>query len=139
MSQALVPGEEQLLTTPVAANSTEQSVRGRIMEVADGDTEFANDLITTFLLGTEETMQELRHAARSGDLQALARGAHKLKGAAANLHVEALAELARNLETRAKAGTGGAWGQEIERITQEFNRVSEALRGLLDENARQVG
>ncbi|HEY6645007.1 response regulator [Povalibacter sp.] len=139
MTHAPGPNEERLLTTPAAAGSTAQSVRARIMEVADGDAEFANDLITTFLLGTEETVQALRNAARLGDLQGMARGAHKLKGASANLHVEELAELARNLEARAKAGTGGAWSQEIERIDQEFNRVSEALRGLLDESARQVG
>ncbi|HMN44030.1 MAG TPA: response regulator [Povalibacter sp.] len=131
------PDAEQLLTTPVAA-STRTSVRQRIMEVADGDTEFATDLITTFLLGAEETLQELRSAARTGELQALACAAHKLKGASANLHVEELAELARNLETRAKTGSGGAWSQDVERIAQEFERTSEVLRGLMNEGMNQA-
>ncbi|MBB6092498.1 PAS domain S-box-containing protein [Povalibacter uvarum] len=130
-----VAREEQILETPAPSGTGEVSMRTRLNEIADGDTEFAAELVTTFMLGAEETVQEMRTAARAGDLQALARAAHKLKGAAGNLHIEELANMAQTMESRAKAGVGGAWGQDIERIAQEFARVCEVLRGMADSPA----
>ena len=130
-----VPSDEQTLTTPVAAVTTETSIRHRLAEIAEGDTEFAVELITTFLAGTEEIMLELRKAADSGDSAAIARAAHKLKGASANLHIHELAELGRALETGAKSGAQGAWTEDVERIAQEFARVAIALRALLEDGS----
>jgi HPt (histidine-containing phosphotransfer) domain-containing protein len=130
------------LNTPVPAATTATSVRGRLAEVADGDTEFAIELLTAFMDGAIESLQEMRTAARSPDLPALARAAHKLKGASANLHVEELATLTESLEIRAKAGVASDWPGEVERVADEYARISTDLRELLEEagwqNARSA-
>jgi PAS domain S-box-containing protein len=135
---AAVAREEEILEAPVASGAGEMSIRARLSEIADGDAEFAAELVTTFMLGAEETLQEMRVAAGAGDLQALARATHKLKGAAANLHIEELAAMAQTMESRAKTGIGGAWGQDVERMAQEFARVCEVLRGLPDVSGQRA-
>ncbi len=132
------PSDEQILVTPAPSGTGETSIRQRLAEIAEGDTEFAAELIATFLQGAEETLQELRSAAASGDLPALARAAHKMKGASGNLHVTELEELARTLETRAKGGSGDGWTQDVERIAQEFTRISGVLRELMTEGGGEA-
>ena len=64
--------------------------------------------------GGEETLQELRAAVELGRARpAIGRAAHKLKGAAANLHVDNFATLSFDLETRAKSGQKGDWRAEL--------------------------
>ena len=71
---------------------------------------------------------------------AIGRAAHKLKGAAANLHVNDLATLTFDLETRAKSGQKSDWRAELEKIAAEFARVGEGLRTEfgLEEPARKA-
>ncbi len=130
--------DAQTLLTPAPASTGEFAVRARLAEIADGDEEFAAELLTTFLLGAEEMLQEMHNAARAGDLSTLGRAAHKLKGAAANLHVEELASMAQTMEARARAGSGGAWSQDVERIAQEYARVAEVLRSAASAGAKQA-
>jgi PAS domain S-box-containing protein len=116
--------------TPRVA-SADVSVRARLAEIAGDDAEFIAELIGAFLSSGEETLQELHAAVTSGDVAAIARAAHKLKGASANLHVDGLAALTLEIESRAKAGEHSDWRKELEKINKEFARVSEALRGEL--------
>ena len=58
----------------------------------------------------------------------LARAAHKLKGASANLHVNTLAALTQDLEARAKAGAATVWRADVDNIAAEFERVAAALQ-----------
>ncbi len=56
-------------------------------EIAGDDEEFATELVSAFIMSGEEAILELRAAAHRQDLDQLARAAHKLKGAANNMHV----------------------------------------------------
>ncbi|HEY7639888.1 MAG TPA: response regulator [Steroidobacteraceae bacterium] len=126
---------------PPAADSGDKVIRARLADVAGDDEEFIIELVTAFLAGGEETLQELRAAVELSDTTAIARAAHKLKGAAANLHVNNLATLSFDLETRAKSGQKGDWRAELEKIAAEFARVCEGLRTEfgLEEPARKTG
>ena len=86
------------------------------------------ELVNAFLSGGADTVQELRAAVELGDAEAIARAAHKLKGAAANLHVNNLATQAFDLETRAKSGQKADCRADVEKIAAEFARVGENLR-----------
>lgn len=121
------PRKSMGVTVTVADNS-DHAIRSRLAEIADGDTEFAAELVNAFILGGEETLHEMLGAVGASDLDALRRAAHKFKGASANLHIHGLAGLALDMETRAKAGEAGDWFQDIEKIKSEFRRVSEELR-----------
>jgi HPt (histidine-containing phosphotransfer) domain-containing protein len=91
-------------------------------------------------MGGEEAILEMRAAAHRQDLSQLARAAHKLKGAANNMHVDRLGLLTADVEARANAGGRNDWSEEMKMISAEFERVSEQLRALLDAQLqRKVG
>jgi two-component system sensor histidine kinase/response regulator len=94
----------------------------RVDEIADGDTEFANELIDTFLDSVREALDEASAAWQQHDRAALARAAHKLKGASGNIGAHGLQTLAQQLEADANAAS--------------VERVEGALAALLIEDTR---
>ena len=139
-------GEATPLTGPstaaaAVASNDDKAIRARLADVAGDDEEFIVELVNAFLSGGEETVQELRAAVELGDATAIGRAAHKLKGAAANLHVNVLATLSFDLETRAKSGHKADWRADMEKIAAEFARVSDGLRTEfgLEEPERKAG
>ena len=135
------PGTAPTTAAAIAADSGDKAIRARLADVAGDDEEFIVELVNAFLSGGEETLQELRAAVELGDATAIGRAAHKLKGAAANLHVNTLATLSFELETRAKAGQQSDWRADLEKIAAEFARVGGGLRTEfgLEEPARKTG
>jgi PAS domain S-box-containing protein len=118
------------------------SVRARLADIAGDDNEFIAELINAFLIGSEDSRAELRAAAAAADTNAIARAAHKIKGAAANLHLEGLAERALGIEERARANESCDWSAALGELEREFERVNAALRGELEVLAtetRQAG
>jgi CheY-like chemotaxis protein/HPt (histidine-containing phosphotransfer) domain-containing protein len=107
-------------------------IKQRLQEVAGDDEEFAAELVSAFIMGGEEAILEMRAAAHRQDLEQLARAAHKLKGAANNMHVNRLALLTADVETRARGDGGNDWSEELKMISVEFERVSEQMRVLLE-------
>jgi PAS domain S-box-containing protein len=121
-------------TATVAADRAQPAdpvSRSRLEEIANGDVDFAQEIVTTFILGCEETLSELRVGANASDCQALSRAAHKLKGASANLHLETLAAAAFDIECRAKRCEQRDWLPDIEKVAVEFRRGAEVLRAQL--------
>jgi PAS domain S-box-containing protein len=104
------------------------AIRARLQDIAGDDEEFAAELISAFVMGGEEALREMNAALTSKDRGALGRAAHKLKGASANLHIDALAVLTNELEQNAKAGKDGEAPQAVAKIAAEFQRVADALR-----------
>jgi signal transduction histidine kinase/ligand-binding sensor domain-containing protein/DNA-binding response OmpR family regulator len=111
-----------------APATCDPSVRARLLDIAGDDPEFVGELISAFILGGEETLREMSAAVSAADMDALGRGAHKLKGASSNLHVEGLAAMAQDIETRAKAGEQCDWRAHVQKLAAEFERVAEGLR-----------
>lgn len=110
----------------------DESLKSRLYEVAGDDQEFAAELVGAFVMCGEEAILEMRAAAHRQDLDLLARAAHKLKGAAHNMHVDRLGLLTADVETRARAGGRNDWSEELKMITAEYERVSDQMRALLD-------
>jgi CheY-like chemotaxis protein/HPt (histidine-containing phosphotransfer) domain-containing protein len=122
---------------PAAACVLDASVRKRIAEVAGDDQEFIGELVDAFVTGCADTLLEIRAAAHRNELDALARAAHKLKGASANLHVDELARLAQELEAGAKAGSTTEWTQLIASIVTEFERVAASMKAAYGDVAQR--
>ncbi len=79
---------------------------------------------------TETTAeQEIRDALAAGDVETAARGAHSLKGAAANLGATAVANAAAELETAIK--TGGNVPPALEATVASLTTVVQAIRAAL--------
>jgi two-component system sensor histidine kinase/response regulator len=93
----------------------------RIDEVADGDNDFANELVATFLDSAREALDEASAAWQQHDRAALARAAHKLKGASGNVGAHRMQSLSLALETDADQGS--------------VESIESALAALLTEEA----
>ncbi|MGH8186773.1 MAG: response regulator, partial [Steroidobacteraceae bacterium] len=128
------PAGEGTASTDVAGE-----VRARLADIVGDDPEFMAELISTYITGCEETLQELRSAASRNDLPALASAAHKLKGASANLHINSLTQLALDVETRAKAGQSADWKGDVEKIGTELQRMIAVLRSQFAIEPRKAG
>jgi CheY-like chemotaxis protein/HPt (histidine-containing phosphotransfer) domain-containing protein len=124
-----------------AAPSADNAIRARLVDVSGDDEEFMIELVSAFLSGGESTVQELRAAVQLGDAAAIGRAAHKLKGAAANLHVNNLATMCFDLETRARSDQKADWHADLEKVAAQFARVGEGLRTEfgLEEPTRKAG
>jgi CheY-like chemotaxis protein len=99
----------------------------RLNEITDGDAEFAKELVATFVASGEEQLAEIHAAIGSMDREALARTAHKLKGACANIHAEAVRAIAARLEDEAATGSATEFRMCNAQLQQEFARAKAFL------------
>jgi CheY-like chemotaxis protein/HPt (histidine-containing phosphotransfer) domain-containing protein len=114
--------------TEAPASEAAISVRTRLKDIAGDDETFISELIETYIAGGGDTLREMQGAIQRADREALARAAHKLKGASANLHIDSVAALAMDIEMRAKAGKDSDWRADVAGLTTELTRVVAALR-----------
>ncbi len=73
----------------------------KLYDLIGEDTYFLSELVDAYLQTVRETFSELKVALEGDDKTAIARAAHKLKGASSNMCVFAVSELASQLETQA--------------------------------------
>jgi two-component system, sensor histidine kinase and response regulator len=100
----------------------------RVDEIADGDTEFANELIDTFLDSAREALDEASAAWQQHDRAALARAAHKLKGASGNIGAHGLQTLAQQLEADANAASVEVVEGALAALLAEETRVRDYVQ-----------
>jgi CheY-like chemotaxis protein/HPt (histidine-containing phosphotransfer) domain-containing protein len=111
----------------------------RLHELADGDTEFTYELAVTFIASGQQVLQEVSDALGTFDRNALARAAHKLKGASANIHAEPLRELALSLETQAVSLDQPRLKDLVDQLQLEFERAARFLREQIPGPAAKAG
>jgi HPt (histidine-containing phosphotransfer) domain-containing protein len=75
----------------------------KLEEVTGGDAEFTAELLETFFASAAESLDQMTQTLGSENRAELARIAHRLKGAALNIHATAVATLAARLEQEAKS------------------------------------
>jgi HPt (histidine-containing phosphotransfer) domain-containing protein len=92
-----------------------------------GNTDLVSRLLKVFEPEIGGDLKRLEAAFDAGNGDDVANFAHAIKGSAANLSADALASLARELETAARQGEWQSRGELIERIRNEFRRCVEAL------------
>jgi len=95
--------------------------------ITSGDNAFAQELAVTFIASGEQQLAEMAAAAAQSNRVALARAAHQLKGACANIHAHALKALAERMENESGAGDARALQHCNALLRQEFERVKQFL------------
>jgi two-component system, sensor histidine kinase and response regulator len=95
--------------------------------ITDGDAAFAQELIAAFISSGEQQLNEIAAAIAQNDCTGLAKAAHKLKGASANIHAGALKSLAERLEIDSAATQASALQQGNALLRREFDRVKQFL------------
>lgn len=125
-SAALVEPEP----TADAAASIDATVLGRLREIL-GDS--LGEAIRPFLEDVPRYLAELDDAVSHDDSAAIRQVAHVIKGAAGNLGVSAMSEVAREIELHAEAGALAQTGELLLRLRAEFAIVEPVLMSELDQ------
>jgi PAS domain S-box-containing protein len=109
----------------------------QLLALTDHDPGFIRELIDAFVVSAGAIAREFKDAFERTDRAALARTAHKLRGASANLHATPLSELCAELETHAISWPTSAIAAHIAAIDVAAKHVIDYLNGVdLNESAR---
>ena len=95
--------------------------------VTEGDQAFAQELAAAFISSGEQQLVEISAALAQSERAAVAKAAHKLKGACANIHAHVLKSLAERMEVDSAAADVHALVQDNALLRREFERVKEFL------------
>ena len=112
---------------------------GQFHKLSEGDSAFEQELLAAFVASGVSIFNALDAALAAADRTGLARGAHQLKGASANMHAAALAKLALQLETEAGAADFTALGAARVSLQREFDLVVDFLTANVAASARRTG
>ena len=108
---------------------------GLFGEDGEGYGTVLGEIIEQYLTQTEQGRAELARVVNEGDMPALARTAHTLKGASATVGATALADLCADIETHSlqtqpPSASSVSATDLIERFDAEFARARDALAPL---------
>jgi HPt (histidine-containing phosphotransfer) domain-containing protein len=98
------------------------------MSLADGDDDFAGQLVQLFIDSGDASLSEIRTALGRGDLPAVGRAAHAFKGSSANIRALHASAAAASLEEAARTGAVDRLATLEKALHQEAGRVKEFLR-----------
>lgn len=103
-----------------------------IQTLADGDDEFALELLQVFVQDLEAQLPGLQRAIEVSNLTKVYETAHYLKGASSNVGAKSMEALMRSLEAHAKEGQLD--GAEIiyANMNQYFQEISAWVRSVSD-------
>jgi len=91
------------------------------------DLEDFKDLVRFFLKVTNEDLARLENAYRSSDFAGASAAAHSIKGAAANLGFQDVADVAATIEHTTRAGDASLVISGSEHITDMLNEIRSEL------------
>ena len=100
---------------------------GAFNELVGDDAEFALELVDTFIRSGEQQLEEILAAIRANQRPVIAKAAHKLKGACANIHAPSLQGIAKQLESIAAGADRPSLEDCYLRLREEFSRVRTFL------------
>lgn len=99
-----------------------------LLELVDNDPEFLDHLIQTFLDDCTTYMESIREAVEKGDADGVAREAHGLKGAVANLQAKPAQKAARRLEHLGRTGAMDEAPAALEELEEKVGRLVTILK-----------
>jgi signal transduction histidine kinase/CheY-like chemotaxis protein/HPt (histidine-containing phosphotransfer) domain-containing protein len=119
-------------------NGIEDAIQQRIRDITGPDPQpderaLVAALARSFTTTAPEMLARLEDAVHAGDPKAVAQHAHRLKGSAANLGVDQLAQVCADLENQARSGqlTGGnVHDPELAAAANELDRALPILTGI---------
>jgi two-component system, NtrC family, C4-dicarboxylate transport sensor histidine kinase DctB len=124
------PGKEG----PLQVSSTSQKGTAEPLVFEDALEEFGasgevmRELITLFFRDTEQSLQNLENARKSGDMAEISALAHGIKGTASLLFALPLSQAARLLEKSASDSRGGKIDEAIKNVEVEFRRLQDSWK-----------
>jgi two-component system sensor histidine kinase/response regulator len=107
----------------------------QLRELTGDDAEFIRSIAESFASSSAQLLASLRAGAAAGDGAQIARAAHALKGASANLYAGKLRDLAAELEAQGTQLAKPELEGRIAAMTRESDRVCVALHGLATRTA----
>jgi two-component system, sensor histidine kinase and response regulator len=114
-----------LVTTPAQQPAIDVA---QLAELAGEDREFVQSVVLSFEKSMAQLLATMHAAASRGEVQQVARAAHQVKGAAANLHATVLSSLAAEIEANAKAMSQAVMQERLNRLALEIGRATAALQ-----------
>ncbi|HEX5129220.1 MAG TPA: response regulator, partial [Usitatibacter sp.] len=117
------------ITVPPGGNEphVDLAVIERLLEQAGGGSDLLRSLIRTYLADAPTRVAAIREGMLRGDGPAVARAAHALKSASANLGAVTLAQLCKELERHCRSGHTDEADELARSIGREFEHVREEL------------
>jgi two-component system, sensor histidine kinase and response regulator len=127
----VIPGRERAPASPPATDQSLGAVEvlneAGILAVVSGNPDLLRELAELFLEDSPLRLLEIRKALDSGNLEALQRAAHTLKGSASSLCGKRAAELALRLEELADTGDLPAARLSYPALADEVGKLQRAL------------
>jgi HPt (histidine-containing phosphotransfer) domain-containing protein len=100
----------------------------RLHQISDADSEFELELLNMLAVDMEEQLVALRIAIDHQDAEQLKHLAHYIKGAAANVGVNSISEIAQNMEETALTHQFADAGQLLVTLTNQQQQFSAYLQ-----------
>jgi two-component system, sensor histidine kinase and response regulator len=99
-----------------------------LASLVSGDQQFRDELVANYIANSNSLLADLEHAVARSDARAIARLAHRLKGASGSICAKVAAEAARRLETAAGSGDGAALVSLLADVRRSLSDTVECLR-----------
>jgi two-component system sensor histidine kinase/response regulator len=109
-----------------ARRAVDPVVLNAMLEMVGGDVDFLDELVDTYLDDAVSQLEAMRIAA-PGDADGLVRPAHSMKSNSANMGAMALAQMCRDLEASARAGSLEGAVEQVAEAEREFEAVRSEL------------
>jgi HPt (histidine-containing phosphotransfer) domain-containing protein len=125
--KGLVPGGDFFVDLSSATKEAliEAEQIDGLLEIAGVDG--VKEILDAFWRSTDQLSADLERSVREGEFVAAARTAHALKGSAANVGANRLAEAARIVEVHSRGGDLPEAKEAIERLAAIYRETREAL------------
>jgi PAS domain S-box-containing protein len=114
-------------TSPAPEGERDILDRRTLWERVAGDADLLREIIELFLADCPERLMELHEALTHQDCTALARAAHRLKGALGNISANHALAAVRRVETSAREGDVHAATEALARLEDELARLTPLL------------
>lgn len=112
----------------VLSDPLDRSQIDMLLSLDDGDGEALQEIVDEYLSMSEDARVELLRVLEEGDASAVARTAHTLKGASANVGANALVDVCAAIESYARQDQLQGAAEVMGRFEAEFSRARSALQ-----------
>jgi two-component system, sensor histidine kinase and response regulator len=126
---------EVLVTAPAEPPAVDRS---QLTELAGEDYEFVQSVVESFEKSMGQLLANMHSAAERAEAQQVARAAHQVKGAAANLHAKALSTLAADIEANVRSLPAAEIQERLKALGAEINRATIALRAFAEDTRKRA-
>lgn len=106
---------------------TDRFALHELLERVDGDEELIREVLGIFLDDTPKILEDLKTAINGALPEAVAKAAHTLKGASANIAANRLRDQAYQLEMKAKSGDLANASDLYAKLEAEFGELKTHL------------